>query len=62
MKKEGWSRELSYDGLSLYAIAEKLGVSHVTVLNIERRALAKMAKMARDEKMLCAELFEPNGR
>jgi hypothetical protein len=29
------------------------------VQNIEKRALKKMAEMARREGMLCAELFEP---
>ncbi len=33
-------------------------MSHANVIIIERRALAKMAAIARKEKMLVAELFE----
>jgi hypothetical protein len=33
-------------------------MSHASVIIIEKRALAKMAEVARREKMLVAELFE----
>ncbi len=49
-------------GLSHRDIAKLLGVSHGTVINIEKRALAKMAKIAREEKMMVAEMFERAGR
>lgn len=39
-------------------IANLLGVSHAQVIILEKRALAKMAKIARRERMLCAEMFE----
>lgn len=44
--------------MSLRALAKELGISHGQVHILERRALAKMAAMARREKMLCAEMFD----
>lgn len=43
---------------SLRQLAKELGVSHNLIHIIEKRALAKMAAMARREKMLCAEMFD----
>lgn len=43
---------------SLRDIAKELGISYENVRLIEKRALAKMAAVARREKMLCAEMFD----
>ena len=49
-------------GLSHRDIGKLLSMSHANVIIIEKRALAKMAKQARAEGMLCAELFETSAR
>lgn len=44
--------------ISLRQLAKELGISHNYVAIIEKRALEKMAKIARREGMLCAEMFD----
>ncbi len=44
-------------GLSHRDIAKLLGMSHANVIIIEKRALKKMAAIAKKEGMMVAEMF-----
>lgn len=50
---------MSSAALSYREIGKRLGIPPATVILIEKRALAKLARIARRERMLAAELFPP---